>query len=231
MDGQECQQTQGQEQVVEAPPTGGLDQCAKACDHQGNDDDIGRRERRHQHQAQDRNQQGDGEKDHAAFDAFAPFFDLEKPRAIGAARQRRRSIRQCQHGHRQHIKVRLVAREKEANADGQRQQQIAIGRALDAVQRLPEPRSGTPQHQHDDKRHSDQHIDRPAIREQPRQGQGVKAGGDVHQLALHFCPDLPDTCQPPHQSHHPEQHRDRAKRQPDLERSRHAVTSSTIRSE
>ena len=43
---------------------------------------------------------------------------------------------------------------------------------------------GQTQDQHDADRDSDQHHDRPSVGEDQGQGEGIKTGGDVHDLAL-----------------------------------------------
>jgi hypothetical protein len=95
---------------------------------------------------------------------------------------------------------------------------------------LAEARVRQPQDQHDDERHADQHIDRPAVGKEPRQQDRVETGGHMDQLALHLRADLQLRAARRTKAIRPSKHPDRCQRQRDLDPGL-TRTSSTTKSE
>jgi hypothetical protein len=231
MDPKEDQQPQRQEQVVEAAPTCGLHQCAEARDHHRDDDDVHGRQRRHEHQADDRNKQRQKEEDGTALDAFSAVFDAEETGAVSAPCEGCSGVGQGEDGDWQDIKIQIVSGQKQAQTHRGGEQQVTIGLPFDPMERSAQARVREAQDQHDDERHTDQHIDRPAVRKEPGQQDRVKTGSHMYQLALHLRADLHAARGTPDQGHQTQQDPDGCQGQRDLRHGAHPATSSTTKSE
>ena len=86
------------------------------------------------------------------------------------------------------------------------------------MQRAADPLGKTrqTQAQHHDQCQSDQHVNRPAVGEYPRQAQRIKPGTHMHQFTLHLCGKAHGPRPATDQRHQAQEHRDRGQGKRDL---------------